>query len=57
MGARQRIEERMLLKAEKRRKLISNMNILRDCINQAEEEKLPSASGLRAILNILEDTV
>ena len=54
MGARERMERRMMIKADKRRNLMDNMNKLRDCVKQAEEEKLPSATGLRAILNILE---
>ena len=54
MGARQRIEAHQLaLKTEMNAKLNNEMSILQACVEQAEEEHLPSATGLKAIQTVL----
>lgn len=57
MGARERLERRLMAKAERNRKVNEQMVVLNACVEQAEEEHLPSATGLRAVHIILQDLI
>ena len=53
MGVKERIEARMMANSKKKQITKTNMQTLNKGANQAEEEKLPSATRMRAVHNIL----
>jgi len=57
MGARQRIEDRMIKKAAKKANLKVHLIAIKQCSDKAEEEKLPTAAALKSIYHILEELV
>lgn len=53
MGVKERIEARAMAKVNSNLVITKHMVDLKECVTQAEEEKLPSAKGLRAVSTIL----
>jgi len=57
MGARERIEARIMAKVKTKRKLRSHLNTIKECVDKAEEEKLPTAVALKSMHIILKELV